>query len=332
MPANIRPPLSVILAVLILVGCSGHPIAPTSGAISPTVSSYLSEMISIMEANAIFRDRIDWNGFREKVFQKAKEWGAQNITEAYPAIQTALGLLGDHHSFYQPSIGQTVFNPAPRPCSVSGAPPPSVPPDIGFVQISGFGGTSAEGIIFATAIQQRIRAADRPDLIGWIVDLRDNSGGLIWPMLAGVGPILGDGIAGYFFEPSNGSYLEWEYSTGVAGYSGAPLTQVSNPYQLIHGQPKVAVLTFTATASAGEAIVVAFRGRPNARSFGTPTCGVPTGNKGYKLSDGAILELTTAFYVDRTHTSYSDSIVPDQGASYTESVTRAIEWLRGTAP
>src|SRR5438093_4136378 len=145
MPANIRPPLSVILAVLILVGCSGHPIAPTSGAISPTVSSYLSEMIAIMEANAIFRDRIDWNGLREKVFQKAKEWGAQNITEAYPAIQTALGLLGDHHSFYQPSIGQTVFNPAPRPCSVSGAPPPSVPPDIGFVQISGFGGTSAEG-------------------------------------------------------------------------------------------------------------------------------------------------------------------------------------------
>jgi len=39
-------------------------------------------------------------------------------------------------------------------------------------------------------------SADRDDLIGWIVDLRGNGGGNMWPMLAGVGPVLGEGVVG----------------------------------------------------------------------------------------------------------------------------------------
>jgi hypothetical protein len=53
-------------------------------------------------------------------------------------------------------------------------------------------------------------------------------------------------------------------------------------------------LTGPVTASSGEAIVVAFRGRPQTRSFGEPTDGVPTANDTFPLSDGALLVLTVA--------------------------------------
>ena len=50
-------------------------------------------------------------------------------------------------------------------------------------------------------IQDQIKIMDHPYNIGWIVDLRGNGGGNMWPMLAGIGPILGEGIAGYFIDP-----------------------------------------------------------------------------------------------------------------------------------
>src|SRR4051812_15802719 len=58
---------------------------------------------------------------------------------------------------------------------------------------------------FATCIQQQIRRIQQQikELethapCGWIVDIRGNRGGSMWPMLAGVGPILGEGLVGEF--------------------------------------------------------------------------------------------------------------------------------------
>ena len=61
---------------------------------------------------------------------------------------------------------------------------------------------------FADAIQAAIRQADRAELAGWIVDLRGNTGGNMWPMLAGFGPVLGEGTAGFFIDP-DGVGVPW---------------------------------------------------------------------------------------------------------------------------
>ncbi|GAA3815984.1 S41 family peptidase [Streptomyces phyllanthi] len=74
----------------------------------------------------------------------------------------------------------------------------------------------------------------------------------------------------------------------------------------------VAVLTSGATASAGEAVVVAFHGRPDTRFFGESTRGVPTGNQPHRLSDGAVLNLTEAKDADRTGRTYDARIPPDE--------------------
>ncbi len=176
---------------------------------------------------------------------------------------------------------------------------------------------------------QLIRSQDAPDLAGWIVDLRGNTGGNMWPMIAGVGPVLGEGVVGYFVPPGGAPATSWSYRDGGAFVGDTELIRVSMPYELISSAPKVAVLTDSMVISSGEAVTVAFRGRPRTRSFGGATCGLATANQGIPLSDGATLFLTVALMADRARTTYPDGISPDETvAGGTEVAERAIAWLR----
>jgi carboxyl-terminal processing protease len=89
------------------------------------------------------------------------------------------------------------------------------------------------------------------------------------------------------------------------------------------------VLSDNRIASSGEATLIAFRLRPNTRSFGQPTCGLSTANGTYQLSDGATLVLTTALMADRAKTPFGDSIPPDEViGDANQTIQRAIEWLQ----
>ncbi|WP_052345965.1 S41 family peptidase [Hymenobacter swuensis] len=94
------------------------------------------------------------------------------------------------------------------------------------------------------------------------------------------------------------------------------------------GDPVVAVLTDTLTASSGEAVAVAFKARKHTRSFGAGTCGVSTGRSRFDLSDGSVLLLTTAVFADRRLVRYGHSIAPDEPLKPAEVVPRATRWIR----
>ena len=81
---------------------------------------------------------------------------------------------------------------------------------------------------------------------------------------------------------------------------------------MIRPTPAVAVLTGSLTSSSGEAVVTAFSGRPVTRSFGKATKGHSTANRGYRLSDGALLVLAVSTFADRTGILYGGKIEPDE--------------------
>jgi carboxyl-terminal processing protease len=101
--------------------------------------------------------------------------------------------------------------------------------------------------------------------------------------------------------------------------------------------PAVGLLTSRLTASAGEAVVVAFRGRPLSRSFGEATAGVPTGLEDLWLEDGALLRLSTSCFCDRLGRAYSGPIEPDEpidpwemfGSDEDLVLRAALRWLNG---
>lgn len=166
----------------------------------------------------------------------------------------------------------------------------------------------------------------------------------MWPMLAGIGPLLGDSVVGQFGAGPEAD--RWYYKQGVSGILSAdgslePITSVTvDPVATRDPLPPVAVLMDSRTASSGEAMVVAFRRRPETRFFGQPSSGFATINRGLRLPDGTNMVVTTGYYVDRAGTQYEeqlfpDSVVPLAPGSWPfatdRASTTAMEWL-GTQP
>jgi hypothetical protein len=326
LPRSLRG-VSSCLVLLLAAACGGGdsspPTQPAAGG-SEQVRAYLGHLVDLMQANSLHRFTIDWTEFRTRVL--AEGASAQTIADGRPAIRLALQLLGDGHSFYQATDGTLIRVPT-RACAAGPLVVGDIPADIGYVRVGSFSGSAAQATAFARTIQQSIVDADRDGLAGWIVDLRNNGGGNMWPMIAGVGPILGEGVAGYFIDP-RGDETSWGYENGSSNIDGVRQVSVPGPYRLRREGPRVAVLSDNGIASSGEATLIAFRARSNTRSFGTPTCGLSTSNRGYSMSDGATLQLTVAVMADRARTKYGDSIPPDEVVADSEVVVRAIAWLR----
>jgi C-terminal processing protease CtpA/Prc len=145
---------------------------------------------------------------------------------------------------------------------------------------------------------------------------------------------LGNGTAG-FFVGADKRATPWGYLDGEAwldlGESAGPrtLSLAKAPHKLSVANPRVAVLTDVGVASSGEAIAIAFRGRPNTRSFGTRTCGLSTAVEQFRLSNGARLAVVIGVMADRTMKAYGGAVEPDESTSDpAQSVARAVAWLR----
>ena len=175
-------------------------------------------------------------------------------------------------------------------------------------------------LLYAADVRRILTDLTAQNPKGWIVDLRGNTGGNMWPMLTGIGPILGDGIVGSFVAADGN--ITWFYQDGKtgtrnpAGLETVSLTLQEEPVLQTPSVAPVAVLVDSSTASSAEAITIAFHGRPGSRSFGSRTAGKSTAVQPFKLDDGAELYLTTAIDADRSGKAYPDGFTPDQVISF----------------
>jgi carboxyl-terminal processing protease len=160
---------------------------------------------------------------------------------------------------------------------------------------------------------QAVRHLDQAHPCGWIIDLRPNTGGNMWPMLTTLAPLLTGPTLGYFVGAA-GRRTPWTLRNGQLFHADSAQIPDTNDYQLARAQPPVAILTGPFTASSGEATLIAFRGQPNTRTFGQPTTGLASANQIFTLSDGAVLLITVANDADRTGHVYPNlvPIPPDQ--------------------
>lgn len=291
---------------------------------SPAVRNYVEEVVRILQVNFVYREAVNWAVFKQGMLAKASD--ASTLEQAYPAVEFALAALGDKHSqFYgaHPVKGLEI----PSAQQLPHYPDEPVAEDIGYIRIPWVVGSPEKLKEYMANIQTHIQERDTPTLKGWIVDLRGNMGGNMWPMLVGVGPIVGEDTLGYSVDANNAK-TAWRYEKGKALADGGIEAKIATPYTLTSANPVVAVLTDTLTASSGEAVAVAFKGRKHTRSFGAGTCGVSTGRSRFTLSDGSVLLLTTSVFADRHLVRYGFSLAPDEPCQPAEVVTRATRWIR----
>ena len=316
----IRKIIVVVVVLLVQSGCS------TQSSLFPVtpVDVYLNELVDYMEDSHVNKANINWTEFRANVQQHGKS--AAKIADTNETIQYAFELLDDQTSFLVTAFGQVLSYGTECTDAVPGEETGTA--EIGYIKIPPFAGTGVSAAVFAEKMHGEIRDQDTNDIKGWIVDLRENTGGNMWPMITGIGPLLGNGTAGFFVD-SDGTQTSFGYSSGSAVYNEEPVITIAKPYSsvLLDGA-KIALLVDQSTTNAAEVVMIAFSGRLATRTFGSATCGRASGNQTFNMSDGSALFLTTSFLIDRNQVNKQGPIIPDEIASDPSLVfDQAVDWI-----
>lgn len=273
-----------------------------------------------MEKNSIKKDSVNWEDIRTESLMQIRE---NNTREnAHQIIQKNLFLLGDNHSFFltKESI-KKIYNKKNELPYISYE---KINNEIAYIAIPPFLGGENQVLDFAKQIQEKIKILDSVKTEKWIIDLRSNRGGNMWPMYLGLAPILKEGVSGYFIN-SKGKYIEWVFKDNSVFEGKSKNLELKNSYKIKANNIKIAVLISSYTGSSGEAIALMFKKLPNTSFFGEDSYGLTTGNSIYNMSDGAKIVLTTSIFADREKEEYGKKIKPDVYSF--EPKQSAIEWL-----
>lgn len=283
------------------------------------------ELSSIIKKNSIFSDSLDFDAI-EKDFEEHID-----TLDTYKKVgyyyTGKLRKAGDRHSFY---ITQTeIDNFSQKQKENLAFNYKLLEGNIGCLEIPGFLNSDITVVNeFANRIQNAIRELDsKNNLKGWIIDLRNNSGGNMWPMVVGLNPLIGTNtVPGYFKKAGkNETAEEWQVS------SPHNKIVIEQPYQLKATPPKIAVLYSKKTASSGEMTAICFIGLPNTKSFGENTAGLTTANRIFNMGNDNLLVLASSYTMDRNKKIYTGSIVPDVQVSSNDDdsvLQKALNWLK----
>jgi len=184
-------------------------------------------------------------------------------------------------------------------------------------------------------------AAQRPR--GWIVDLRLNGGGNVYPMLVGLAPLLGDGVMGGTVD-ADGAYVNrWVLQQGELFWRDASgdrrFASLGRRLRASHAASPVAVLIGPLTRSSGQALALAFRGRPHSVLMGEDTArGYTTVTAPVEAGAGLSLTLAVGFMSDRRDRVCDSLVQPEQVVTGDDAfdaleqdakVLAALGWLAG---
>lgn len=149
---------------------------------------------------------------------------------------------------------------------------------VAYVATFGINSNREEFETYVSESHALVATLDTPATCGWIVDLRRNNGGTIAPILAALGPFVGDGEI-YRVQRVDGDESVVLLRGGEVYREGSSGSQpyTTTPYQLRNPAAPIAVLIGPGTVSAGELSVMMIRGRaPNVRLIGGDTYGLTT--------------------------------------------------------
>lgn len=299
------------------------------------VETALDEAITKVRSMSYRRAAIDWTALEKKVRARAR--GARDLVDLLPALELLVEGLGDGHSHINvPPEDATTFKArygvafdagrvVKRPTSpfMGRRETASKTVQAGrgaaeAVVVPMFSGGGAKAAAFADDIYRRI-AVGAGQRCGYIIDLRGNGGGNVWPMLVGLSPLLGDRYNSYDQRPDGSRKL---YATLTGGKAiiadkddpnyGAAIVGIDvwRAFPQLARRP-VAVLIDDAVGSSGEGVAVAFKGRAKTRFFGQNTYGLASSNEGFMVGDRINVVVTTGLMTDRGGRTYQRGISPD---------------------
>ena len=289
------------LACLTLAGCQ-----------SPE-QQYVKKAVKLMDKKGLFAEGSSWDEARATALAA----DPASMEETYDVVRAALKVAGGKHSFIS-TVERQQASAAEDKETV-----PSVTQleeGILLIALPHFSGQTAdENQRYARSVLDGLpetETAEAGALKGVIIDLRGNTGGNMYPMIAAIHRFLPDDSILRFKTRKFTMPITKDFVLRSVGLEAQPALDCP-----------VALLTDEWTASSGEAVLLCFRGLEKARTFGGATAGYASANEPYPMPDGSQLVLTTGCDMARTGEMFCDDpIAPD--VTTDQPLEDALIWLR----
>ena len=251
------------LLVLLAVSACGF-----LGGNQKTPGGYVRHCVRMLDREALYADSPEWQEAKAAVLAESKT--LTTIEEAREAVSRAAKVAGGKHSALIAPVTDTTTYPevAPEISLLDG--------NILHIVLPFHTGAKVPDSLYIHRVLVFLQ--EHLDAKGVIVDLRGNTGGNMWPMIASVSPLLPSGIILRFKGRKRTMPIYLDYILSGVGLN-------ENDIKKLPTSAPVAILTDEWTGSSGEATLLCFRGLDNVRTFGKPTAGYASANVTKFLAD-----------------------------------------------
>jgi carboxyl-terminal processing protease len=291
------------------------------------IKAILDSVLLKTKETSMYTTTVNWDSLQAQVYLMAEN--ATTIKDLKPAFETLLNGIRDHHGKIMDAktygyIAWFTDNKNKRHAderkfdvevwkilndTTAKFEYKLLKGNIGYLKIVGIG-PNVDVEKEARKIRHSIITLNKQKADKWIIDLRYNGGGNINPMMAGIAPLVGDGLVGSVVNLKREKIFDWEIKGSNFIYGGYQAVTLSNKPRF-KKDPKIAVLTSRWTVSSGEIVATTLKGRPNTKFFGETTGGYTTNDGWDIINDEIILVISTGMYSDRNGKVYEVNIPVD---------------------
>lgn len=309
------------------------------------IQKTLDSIIAHAENNSLYRQNVDWSTLKAAMYDLAKE--ADSVPALKPALDLMLKELNDTHgrifynrrylSYYSEGLkghlkdlDWDVYGEI-QSAQVYPFKAELLPGQIGYLRIVGL--PMGDNQKMAADIQNAVCKILEEGAKKWIIDLRFNGGGNMFPMIEGITTLVGNGIVGGTKGATKEESSVWRIDNGDFYYDNQTVA-LENSCTLATN-PKIAVLTSMYTASSGEALAVILKNRLRTRFFGSKTNGKVTATDWKQIDNLTAMSISVSYYKDRANKVYKRYVDVDETIEFEpkaamendKGLLRAIEWL-----
>ncbi|MCX2485813.1 S41 family peptidase [Pedobacter sp. MR2016-24] len=310
-----------------------------------SVKVFIDKSLALIQANSINRDKIDWQMLKKDVYDKAD--GADDYAAVAAIFPYIFEHIDDHHgvlkykdkSYYwksnEPYLNKVVINAIKRYDTLVVK---LLDKHTGYILLPGNNDFSGKNINKeAQAIRRAIAAVNTRQIRGWVLDLRLNTGGSMFQMLAGLSELIGEGKIGSFVNQHGEEDGEWILKGGNIYLDQQQVSTLPSTGLQKNELIPLAVLISGRTASSGEVVAISTIGRKRSILIGENTAGYTTANEGFKINSLAGLNLAVDYDADRNGKIYKKYISPDvlingednfEDINLDMKVNQALKWLK----
>jgi len=312
-----------------------------------SVKHYIDKTLLTIQDNALNKNKINWEALRIDIYEKTKSTNnVQEILFIYPYL---FQKIEDHHGWLSYKNKNYRWNKESRTQDndivkdavkkYKDVYSTLLNKNIGYLRIPGnndFSATKMDSI--ASNIVDEIDKINSTKIKGWIIDLRINTGGNMYPMIAGISELIGNNEKiGGFINSDNQSEGEWFLKNGNVYVDSNQVLDSQKLEKPIKKQLPIAVLISGYTASSGEMTAISLIGRNKTKLFGEESAGYTTTNQGFKIDENSGLNLAVDYVTDRTGKIYVENIKPDfevisgddfENLKYDKKIVESLKWLK----